>query len=170
MSSSETKEIVKLIDGYKAEHKSLEDSITTLEEELGDCDDDITENRILKQLDRAEEKKQSVERMIFDLQIKKTELSYLSKDNKFKNNVGIISILISVLAAFGAIYLAFEQNNLNKKIYNVELISVTNLQGDIENRIKQLEDSKLDKINGSFTKEINELKKRLIEINKKIKK
>ncbi|OFZ25205.1 MAG: hypothetical protein A2381_12250 [Bdellovibrionales bacterium RIFOXYB1_FULL_37_110] len=135
MSKVDINEIEELIRNYSRELYECSDSITSHEEELGLVDSSEKERTVLEAIQRLEQKKQSIEKMIFDLRLKKTELSSFNSDNVIKNILAIATIVISIFLA----WLTLEQNITNKRLTEIELINTKNLEGDINSRLEVIE-------------------------------
>jgi hypothetical protein len=101
--------------------------------------------------------------MIFDLKIKRHEISFLSKDNFKKNFIAAIGAFISLTA----IYFAYVQNKLNKNLLNVDRKNTLQLEGYISAKISNLEERVDACGDQKISQELGEIKQQLKKINKR---
>lgn len=160
--------IDELIKEYEQSLLECKESITNLEEELGECERADKLSEIQGEISIASTRRQSLETMIFDLKLKETEIEYLTNDNSFKNILSGISLFISVIATCFAIYLTSKQIDIS--INSNEISSIKNDIGKISDKLNEIEaKNQADQIT-KFKSEMIQLKKDLAALQLKTEK
>lgn len=112
------------ISNLEKQQGELELKLSSLEDELGAATNEISIHDIKVTLKEYEEKKSRNENSIFQLKIKKSELSYIEKDNTTKNNLARNSMYASIVLTVILIVLTTLQSCSNMDMVAIEIINV----------------------------------------------
>ena len=170
------KDIIEEIESHIGELEGklseTEQQIKNLEDELGDTSNVEATEEIKRSIENQENKRSQIERLIFDLKIKKTELSYLKGDNTEKNYLAKISLGTSLFVSLVLIVLTSVQTCTSNDLVAVGILESAHSHGEIKDAVGKIELIceplvESEKKN-EFRTELNKVKKMVEHVENKI--